>query len=195
METSSRFSHQGSSMVQSNFQTVQAHNRSRRSKSSCQADQERLPLIVVCPPGTASFPVSVDPPHSRSLSGILAQERGHWSEEAQHQSSYKGPSHRTISRITNRQQHNQQQGYAFEREGWLGTGRGVPMAGDGWGTQWQQHVSRTNHVTGAGQYQAPLKRTASVRSVRSVGKGMDVLDGASIHSNDPLAEWDMTSIH
>ncbi|XP_060924744.1 plakophilin-3-like [Limanda limanda] len=188
METSSRLSHRGSSMVQSNFQTVQAHNRSMQSKSMCQADQERVPLTVVVPPETAFFPVSVDPPHSQSLSRILAQERRHWPEEPPHQSSYKGPSHRTISRITNRQQHNQQQGYAFEREGWLGSGRGVPMAGDGWGTQWQQHVSRTNHVTGAGQYQAPLKRTASVHSVRSVGKGVDVLDGVSIHSNDPLAE-------
>nr|XP_019935770.1 PREDICTED: plakophilin-3-like [Paralichthys olivaceus] len=190
LETGSRVSHKGSSMVQSNFQTVQAHTRSRRSKSLCQADQERLPLIVVAPPEPVSFPVSVDPPYSlrRSLSGILAQERAQWPEELPHQSSYKGPSHRTISRITNRGQHYQQQGYGLERECWSGTGRGFPMVGDGWGTQWQQHVSRTNHSMGTGQYQAQLKRTSSVRSVRSVGKGVDVLDGASIHSNDPLAE-------
>lgn len=60
------------------------------------------------------------------------------------------------------------------------------MAGDGWGTQWQQHVSRGSHGGGAGQYQASLQRAASLRSVRSVGKGVDVCDGASINSNDPL---------
>lgn len=60
------------------------------------------------------------------------------------------------------------------------------MAGDGWGAQWQQQqVSRSSHGFGMGQYQG-LNRAASVRSVRSVGKGVDVLDGASIHSNDPL---------
>ncbi|KAG7239618.1 hypothetical protein INR49_028770 [Caranx melampygus] len=122
----------------------------------------------------------------RSLSGILAQERGHWQEELPSQYTYKGPSHRTISRITNRQQHYQQQGSTFEKDGWQGTGRVVPMAGDGWGAQWQQHVSRSNHAMGSGQYQASLHRAASLRSLRSVGKGVDILDGDSIHSNDPL---------
>ncbi|XP_035484183.1 plakophilin-3-like isoform X1 [Scophthalmus maximus] len=187
VETSSKVSHRGTSTVQGNLQPMQAHTRSRRSRSLCQAD---MPLTVVVPPEVASFPVTVPPPGTlrRSLSGILAQERGYFQEEPPYQSTYKGPSHRTISRITNRQQHYQQQGCAFEKEGWLGTGRGVPMAGDGWGTQWQQHVSRTNNVMGTAQYQVPLKRTSSVRSVRSVGKGVDVMEGASIHSNDPLAE-------
>ncbi|XP_022598181.1 plakophilin-3-like isoform X1 [Seriola dumerili] len=189
-ETSSKVNHKGTSMVQSNFQTYQSQSRSRRSKSLCQGDQEGFPLTVLDAPENTSYQINVPPPGTlrRSLSGILAQERGHWQEELPCQYTYKGPSHRTISRITNRQQHYQQQGSAFEREGWQGTGRSVPMAGDGWGTQWQQHVSRANHAMGAGQYQASLHRAASLRSVRSVGKGVDVLDGASIHSNDPLGE-------
>lgn len=178
-------------MVQSSFQTSQSHNRSRRSKSLCQADQDAFPLTVLAPAEKASFPITVPPPGTlrRSLSGTLAQDIGYWQEaELPCQYTYKGPSHRTISRIANRQQHYQLQSAAFGQEGWVGTGRGVPMAGDGWGTQWQQHVSRANHVVGTGHYQAPLHRAASLHSVRSVGKGVDVLDGASIHSNDPLQE-------
>lgn len=175
-------------MIQSSFLTSHSHRGSRRSKSLCQADQEAFPLTVLVPPENASYPITV-PLLRRSLSGTLAQEKGYWQEEElPYQYTYKGPSHRTISRITNRQQHYQQQSSAFGQEGWVGTGRGVPMAGDGWGTQWQQHVSRANHVLGTGQYQAPFHRAASLRSVRSVGKGVDVLDGASIHSNDPLEE-------
>lgn len=189
MESSSKVNHSGSSMVQSSYQATQSQSRSRRSKSLCQADQEALPLTVLVPPENTSYSTTMPPPGTlrRSLSGTLAQGRGYWQEEElPHQYTYKGPSHRTISRITNRQQHYQQQSSAFGQDGWVGPGRGVPMAGDGWGTQWQHHMSRCGHVLGTGQYQAPLHRAASLRSVRSVGKGVDVLDGASIHSNDPL---------
>uniref|UniRef100_A0A665WDF4 Plakophilin-3-like n=1 Tax=Echeneis naucrates TaxID=173247 RepID=A0A665WDF4_ECHNA len=170
LETSSKVNRQATSTVQSNFQTYQSQSRSRRSKSLCQADQEGIPLIVLDHPENASCPTSVPPSGTlrRSLSGILAQERGYLQEELPSQYTYKGPSHRTISRITNRQQHYQQQ--------------------DVWGTQWQQHVSRTNHAMGTAQYQATLQRAASLRSLRSVGKGVDILDGASIHSNDALGE-------
>ncbi|XP_068566838.1 plakophilin-3-like [Cebidichthys violaceus] len=191
-ETSSKAGHNQTSVVQSSFRSShQSHSRNRRSKSLCQADQEALPITVLPPPDNASYVITVPPLGSlrRSLSGTLAQERGYWQVEQPCQYTYKGPSHRTISRITNRQQHyqqQQQQGSAFGQEGWVGTGRGVPMAGDGWGTQWQQHVSRASHDMGAGQCQATLQRAASLRSVRSVGKGVDVLDGVSIHSNDPL---------
>ncbi|XP_029353918.1 plakophilin-3-like isoform X3 [Echeneis naucrates] len=190
LETSSKVNRQATSTVQSNFQTYQSQSRSRRSKSLCQADQEGIPLIVLDHPENASCPTSVPPSGTlrRSLSGILAQERGYLQEELPSQYTYKGPSHRTISRITNRQQHYQQQGSTLEKDGWKGTSRGFPMAGDVWGTQWQQHVSRTNHAMGTAQYQATLQRAASLRSLRSVGKGVDILDGASIHSNDALGE-------
>lgn len=188
VETTYKARQKGTSTVQSSFQTSQTHSRTKHSKSLCQADQEAFPLTVLVPPEKASFPITVPPPGSlrRSLSGTLAQDRGYWQEEElPYQYSYKGPSHRTISRIANRQQY-QQQGSALVHEGWVGTGRGVPMAGNGWGTQWQQHVSRANPVMGTGQYQVPLQRAASLHSVRSVGKGVDIMDGASIHSNDPL---------
>lgn len=136
-----------------------------------------------------SVQVTVPPSGSlrRSLSGTLAQDKAFWQEEASCGSTYKGPAHRTINRIANRQQ-QQQQGFTLEREGWLNPSRGV-TATENWGTQWQQQqVPRNNHTLGAGPYQVQLKRTASVRSVRSVGKGVDILDGVSIHSNDALAE-------
>ncbi|KAM3625074.1 uncharacterized protein V6R79_006504 [Siganus canaliculatus] len=192
VETSSRARNRGASTVQSSFQSsFESHSRSRRSKSLCPADQE---AFAPPPQEKASLPGPPLGTLRRSLSGTLAQDRGFWQEEPSHQQqyTYKGPSHRTISRITNRQQHfhqqQQQQSAGFGQEGWAGTARGVPMAGDGWGTQWQQHVSRSNHVLGSGQYQSSLPRASSLHSVRSVGKGMDVLDGVSIHSNDPLED-------
>lgn len=189
VETSKRARQRGTSSVQSSFQTYQAHTRTRRSKSLCQADQEAIPPPMVAPPEKVSLQIPVPPPGTlrRSLSGTLAQDRTYWQEEEQpYQYTYKGPSHRTISRIANRQQHYQQQGSSFAQDGWAGTGRGAQMAGDGFAAQWQQQVSRANHVMGTGQYQAPLNRAASLRSLRSVGKGVDVMDGASVHSNDPL---------
>uniref|UniRef100_A0A7N8WPV2 Plakophilin-3-like n=1 Tax=Mastacembelus armatus TaxID=205130 RepID=A0A7N8WPV2_9TELE len=190
METSSKVSHKGTSMVQSNFQASPSHSRSRRSKSLCQADQDGFPVSVLVPPENPSHRITVPPSSTlrHNLSGVLAQDRGYWQdEELPCQYTYKGPSHRTISRITNRQQHYQQHSSAFGQDGWVGTGRAVPMAGEGWGTQWQKHVSRANHVMGTGQYQSSLNRAASLHSLRSVGKGVDVLDGASIHSNDALS--------
>ncbi|XP_053173798.1 plakophilin-3-like [Scomber japonicus] len=187
VESSSKVNHSGASMVHSSYQATQSQSRSRRSKSLCQADQEALPLTVLAPPENTSYQVPSPGALRRSLSGTLAQGRGYWQEEEiPYQYTYKGPSHRTISRITNRQQHYQQHNSGYGQDGMMGPGRGVPMAGDGWGTQWKQHVSRASHGFGTGQYQASLHRAASLRSVRSVGKGADVLDGASIHSNDPL---------
>lgn len=183
VETTSRARQKQSTAIQSAFHASQVHSRTRRSKSLCQADQELLPATVPLPTEKVLFPLTLPPSGTlrRSLSGTLAQDRGYsQEEELPYQYTYKGPSHRTISRITNRQQHYQ--GSNFLQEGWGGTGRVIPIAGNGWGTQWQQHVSRSNH----GQYQAPLHRAASLHSVRSVGKGVDVMDGASIHSNDPL---------
>ncbi|XP_028257607.1 plakophilin-3-like isoform X2 [Parambassis ranga] len=183
-----RSSHKGSSVVQSSFQSSQVHSRSRRSKSLSQGDQEALQLNVLVRPENTTLPTTAPPPGTlrRSLSGILGQERGYWQEEElPYQYTYKGPSHRTINRIANRQQHYQQHSSTIGQEGWVENGRGFPMAGDSWRAQWQQQVSRANQATG--QY-VPIQRAGSVRSVRSVGKGVDVLEGASIHSNDPLGE-------
>uniref|UniRef100_A0A667WG67 Plakophilin 3b n=1 Tax=Myripristis murdjan TaxID=586833 RepID=A0A667WG67_9TELE len=181
METNYRMSQSGASMMRGSYQATQSQPRSRRSKSFCQADHEELPLSLLAPPDNPAYmaPSPALGSLRRSLSGTLAQGAGGgWhDEDLSYQHAYRGPSHRTISRITNRQQHYQQQSSAWGQEGW---------AGPGWGGQWQQHVARTGPVLGAGQYQASLHRAASLRSMRSVGKGVDVGDGASTHSNDQL---------
>ncbi|KAM4596887.1 plakophilin-3 [Fundulus diaphanus] len=194
VDSSLKMRHKESSSVQSSFHTSQMQNRSQRSKSLCQEDQRALPLTGLVHQETLSVPLTVPPPGNlrRSLSGVLAQERGHWQdEELPYEYTYKGPSHRIINRITNRQQYYQQQSSGFGQEGWVGNGRGISSAGDSMGAQWQQHSSRANHAMATAQY-APLHRAASLRSLRSVGKGADIMDAASIHSNDPLA--DMQSI-
>lgn len=194
MENSSKMTHRETSTAQSSFHTSHMLNRSSRSKSLCQEDQRTLPLAGGVHPENSSVPITVPPPSTlrRSLSGILAQERGQWQEELPYQYTYKGPSHRTISRITNRQQYYQQPISCFGQDGWLGNGRGVSTAGDSWGGQWQQHASRANHTVNISQ-NASLHRAASLHSLRSVGKGADITDAASIHSNDPLAQWDVLS--
>lgn len=179
--------HRETNTVQSSFHTSHMLNRSRRSKSLCQEDQNILPPTAGVQPENCSIPLPVPPSGSlrRSLSGILAQERGHWQEEElPYQHIYKGPSHRTISRITNRQQYSQQQTGGFGQDGWLGNGKGVSSALNCWGGQ---HTSRANHSISTFQ-NASLHRAASLHSLRSVGKGADIADAASIHSNDPLAE-------
>lgn len=191
VDTTSRLTHKGGAVVHSSSQTSQVYSRSRRSKSLTQGEHEALPVTSSGRLENPSLTLPAPPPGTlrRSLSGILAQEKGYWQEEEHPQQyTYKGPSHRTISRITNRQQHyqQQQQSSSLGQEGWVGNGRGIPTGGDTWGTQWhhqqqqqQQHVSRSSGT---------MHRAASLRSLRSVGKGVDVFDGASIHSNDPLGE-------
>ncbi|XP_054627084.1 plakophilin-3-like isoform X1 [Dunckerocampus dactyliophorus] len=181
VETSSKVR---ASVAQS-FQAVQTNSRSRRSKSLCQADQGGPPLPVPSenvPPASGTL--------RRTLSGTLAQGRGYWQEEEMPPHfTYKGPSHRTISRIANRQQHYQHHSSAYSQDGWVG-----PPRGDGWaGPQW--HVPRTGLSLGVGQYQTSMQRAPSLRSVRSVGKGMDVLDGASMHSNDHLGGMQGLDVH
>ncbi|XP_061611036.1 plakophilin-3-like isoform X1 [Phyllopteryx taeniolatus] len=190
VETSSKAR---ASVAQSSFQTH--GGRSRRTKSLCQAE---------VPDYGAPPPDNTVPPHPsgtlrRTLSGTLAPQGprcGYWPEEEMPvHFTYKGPSHRTISRIANRQQH----GAAYGQDGW-GT------RGDGWGAhqapQW--HVHRPSHTLGyrssvqhaaSMQRVASVQRAASVCTVRSVGKGLDVLDGASIHSNDRLGGMEGLDMH
>ncbi|XP_041836905.1 plakophilin-3-like [Melanotaenia boesemani] len=190
VETSSKVNQKTSSIVQSSFQTSQMHSRGRRSKSLCQEDQGMVPSTGLVRPENESVPVTNPPPGNlrHSLSGVLAQDKGYFQEEElPYQYTYKGPSHRTISRITNRQQHYQQQSSSLAQEGWMGNGRGFSGASDSWGTQWQQHASRANNTMTTG-HSAALHRAASLHSLRSVGKGVDIVDVASINSNDPLRE-------
>ncbi|XP_015255898.1 PREDICTED: plakophilin-3 [Cyprinodon variegatus] len=188
VDSSSKVRHKETSSTQSSFHSTQMQSRSHRSKSLCQEDQRALPLPGSVHQETFLVPLSVPPPGTlrRSLSGVLAQERGQWQdEELPLQYTYKGPSHRMINRITNRQQYYQQQSSGFGQDAMVANGRGLYGNADSGGAQWQHQASRTSHASA--QY-APLHRAASLRSLRSVGKGADIADAASIHSNDPLAE-------
>ncbi|XP_077419355.1 plakophilin-3-like [Vanacampus margaritifer] len=191
VETSSKVR---ASVAHSSFQSHS--NRSRRTKSLCQADiNDHVP-----PPPP---PESVMPPPAtlrRTLSGTLrggTLRGGYWpDEETPVHFTYKGPSHRTISRIASRQQH----GATYSQDGW-----GVHRS-DGWGVQRapQWHVHRPGHTSAyqnavqhaaAVQRAAAIHRAPSMRSVRSVGKGLDVLDGVSIHSNDQLGGMQGLDMH
>lgn len=189
VDSSSKLRHKETATSQSTFHTSQVQRRTQRSKSLCQEDQRVLPLTGGAHQETPSVPCSLPLPGNlrRTLSGVLAQDKDLWQdEELPYQYTYKGPSHRIINRITNRQQHYQQQSSTFGQEGWVGNGRGF-SAGDSMGAQWQHQTARANHAMAQAQY-APLHRAASLHSLRSVGKGADIMDAASIHSNDPLAE-------
>uniref|UniRef100_A0A8C1SK51 Plakophilin 3b n=1 Tax=Cyprinus carpio TaxID=7962 RepID=A0A8C1SK51_CYPCA len=118
----------------------------------------------------------------RTLSGTLAREgfSTGWREaELANQYSFKGPSHRTISRINNRQGQQQQQQRLSSSS-----------------MQWQQMSTGGNSMMGAGHYQGTMKRAGSVHSIKSVGRGVDVYDGLADGTADALGgihNLDMTT--
>uniref|UniRef100_A0A3P8ZTE3 Plakophilin 3b n=1 Tax=Esox lucius TaxID=8010 RepID=A0A3P8ZTE3_ESOLU len=169
------------------YLTSQA-TRSTISRSMCQSDHEVLSLDLgaphtlshkqhnplaswVAPDGIVSECHSyhgggIPAPGMmrRTLSGTLAQAGGWGGREADllYQHSFKGPAHRTISRINRQHQH-------------LSSESGMCASG--------------GSVYGAeGQYQNVLQRATSLHSLKSVGKGMDVPDGGrnSADSNEKL---------
>ncbi len=108
----------------------------------------------------------------RTLSGTLAREGYNtgWKEaELANQYSFKGPSHRTISRINNRQVQPQQQQRLSSSS-----------------MQWQQMSTGGTNMMGAGHYQGTMKRAGSVHSMKSVGRGVDVYDGLADGTTDAL---------
>ncbi|XP_024274863.2 plakophilin-3 isoform X1 [Oncorhynchus tshawytscha] len=170
-----------------------SRTRTARSRSVCQADQE---AVVQGVGGLFTLPHQQPNPvaswvardgmeiefHSyhgggipapatmrRTLSGTLAGDgSGGWREaELVYQPSYRGPAHRTISRINNRQQQQQQLSSASGLQQWQ------QVSGGGSGSVYG----------GWGQYQNSLPRLASFHSMKSVEKGMDVPDGGSDSAN------------
>lgn len=108
----------------------------------------------------------------RTLSGTLAREGFNtgWREaELANQYAFKGPSHRTISRINNRQVQQQQH-----------------QRLSGSSMQWQQMSTGGTSLMGAGHYQGTIKRAGSVHSMKSVGRGVDVYDGLADGTADGL---------
>ncbi|KAA0724182.1 Plakophilin-3 [Triplophysa tibetana] len=102
------------------------------------------------------------PVMKRSLSGTLSSSGGGGAVEQEvytRQQSFKGPAYRTISRINNRQQ---------MRGGASGSTYGSSAG--------QFSGSQTNLTMSQGR----LSRAGSMRSVHSVGRGMDVFDGMDV---------------
>ncbi|XP_016309903.1 plakophilin-3-like isoform X2 [Sinocyclocheilus anshuiensis] len=118
----------------------------------------------------------------RTLSGTLAREgynTGWRGAELANQYSFKGPSHRTISRINNRQVQQQQQQRLSSSS-----------------MQWQQMSTGGTSMMGAGHYQGTMKRAGSVHSMKSVGRGVDVYDGLADGTTDAFGgihNLDMTT--
>ncbi|KAG7315145.1 hypothetical protein KOW79_021233 [Hemibagrus wyckioides] len=102
-------------------------------------------------------PLSSVSPMRRSLSGTLVQDAGGrgWKEaELAPQYSSKGPAHRTLMRMNNRQMPHQRMGNST--------------------IQWQQAGGST--MMAGGQYPGMIRRTGSMHSLKSVGRGVDVSD-------------------
>ncbi|KAK2913838.1 hypothetical protein Q8A67_002237 [Cirrhinus molitorella] len=130
--------------------------------------------------GQSSSPTAVQ--RQRTLSGTLAREgfSTGWREaELANPYAFKGPSHRTINRINNRQVQQQQQQRLSSSS-----------------MQWQQMTTGGNSMMGAGHYQGTIKRAGSVHSMKSVGRGVDVYDGLADGTADGLGgihNLDMTT--
>lgn len=123
--------------------------------------------------GTSSFPMR------RSLSSTLSRTAGMGGGEVEivHQPSFKGPAHRTISRIANRNRMSMgSMSGAIQRQ--MSSGSAYGVGGDrvdggllAAGTQGSLTLQR----------QGTLSRAMSMKSMHSVGRGMDVFEqGASM---------------
>ncbi|KAM9493233.1 plakophilin-3 isoform 1-T2 [Clarias gariepinus] len=104
-------------------------------------------------------PLSSVAPMRRSLSGTLVHEgvgRG-WNEaDLAYQYASKGPAHRTLMRMNNRQTQHQRMGNST--------------------IQWQQASAGGSTMMAGGQYSGSIRRAGSVHSLKSVGRGVDVSD-------------------
>lgn len=101
-------------------------------------------------------------PIRRTLSGTLARDginRGWREAELAHQYSFKGPAHRTITRMNNRQLQHQRM-----------TNNSM---------QWQQVSAGGSSAMAGGHYQSTMRRAGSVHSLKSVGRGVDVSDAVA----------------
>lgn len=120
--------------------------------------------------GSASFPMH------RSLSGTLSRTAmGGGEVEIAHQPSFKGPAHRTISRIANRNRMSMGS-ISGPTQRQMSSGSAYALAGD--------RVDAGGFIAsglaggGQGSFTMPrqgiLSRAMSVKSMHSVGRGMDI---------------------
>lgn len=120
--------------------------------------------------GTIVFPMR------RSLSGTLSRTAGMAGGEVEivHQPSFKGPAHRTISRIANRNRMSMgSMSGTIQRQ--MSSGSAYALGGDrmdgGFITSGLAAGSQGNLAM---QRQGTLSRAMSVKSMHSVGRGMDI---------------------
>ncbi|XP_047451986.1 plakophilin-3a isoform X2 [Mugil cephalus] len=125
--------------------------------------------------GTMTYPA----PMRRSLSGTLSRGGGMTAggQEIVQQHSFKGPAHRTISRITNRNRMSMG-GVPMGLQQQLSSGGstyrgGADMVDSGFMYGTLQSGSQGNLLMQQ-QRQGTLSRAMSVKSMQSVGKGVDV---------------------
>ena len=141
--------------------------------------------------GSMNFPA----PMRRSLSGTLSRGGGMTGGEVemvQQQHSFKGPAHRTISRITNRNRMSM----GSMSGGTMSGGTMISSSGSMYGGGMDK-VDR-GFVTGVAsasqgnlmQRQGTLSRAMSVKSMQSVGRGMDIFNGQMEGSMGNLSGWE-----
>nr|XP_046249745.1 plakophilin-3a isoform X2 [Scatophagus argus] len=117
-------------------------------------------------------------PMRRSLSGTLVRGGGVAGEEMEiaQQHSFKGPAHRTISRITNRNRMSMgSMSGAMQRpisSGGSNYGGGVDRVDRGFIASGVSSASQGNLTM-----QRPLSRAMSIKSMQSVGRGVDIYGG------------------
>lgn len=116
-------------------------------------------------------------PMRRSLSGTLSRGGGMTGGEVEYnqQHSYKGPAHRTISRITNRNRMSMGSvsGQQMVQGGSMYVGGGDRVDGGGFMASGVSSGSQGNLMQRVGT----MSRAMSVRSMKSVGRGADIYDG------------------
>ncbi|XP_073327511.1 plakophilin-3a [Pagrus major] len=128
--------------------------------------------------GTMNFPA----PMRRSLSGTLSRGGGMTGGEVemvQQQHSFKGPSHRTISRITNRNRMSMGSMSGGTMSGGTMMSSGGSMYGGGMDKVDTGFISGVASASQGNlmQRQGTLSRAMSVKSMQSVGRGVDIFNG------------------
>jgi len=125
-------------------------------------------------------------PMRRSLSSTLSRGAmmGGGEAEIVHQSAFKGPAFRTISRINNRNRMSMGSvsgGHTLQHQMSSGSSYGGGVADKGFILGGMTTGSQGNLMTM--QRPGTLSRAMSVKSMHSVGKGMDVYDGMDIRGS------------
>ncbi|XP_068169418.1 plakophilin-3a [Antennarius striatus] len=124
--------------------------------------------------GTMGYPQTMQ----RSLSGTLIRGGGMVGGDMEivHQPSFKGPAHRTISRITNRNRMSMgsMSGTTQRHMSSSSFGGGMDRVDRGFIASGVSSGSQANMMN---QRQGTISRAMSVKSMQSVGRGMDIYGG------------------